>query len=338
LFNADTYVATNAPVWGTTKNLLIAQGTPNIVAPKGAGLRNETDKAKVIKGVKIKSWRRKDYSAGATNIVAIGWDGDAGEVDNKNMTVKCDEIKHLYIKLTGKPIENMFPGGYLLHVQAEGPCCDTCGDACEDMDPTALRDEFYDRIVEHTFLGGQNFTDYVTVTKLDSVNTAGDPVVGLQFESAFVEPTSDTCYFNLFPYNAEPVFIELSEWNPDWHGAPEKCTSTYPVTVIQEVEYPFGAGQWVMRYEAAAKGWDFMDYSEDMALRKARGEYLHTNPAVNYDKYTLTYEIEYNVLGWSDVYTDRYDLEVFVQTGQTTFRTAMNNYIASVTGLGVAGV
>lgn len=339
IFNADTYVADATPTWAEEKAIIIAQGTPDLSAmPKGAGIRNETDKTKIIIGKKITGWRKKAYAAGQNQIITIGWDGVNGNKDTKNMTVKCDEIKHLYIKLTGKPIEDLFPGGYLLHVEANGPCCTTCGDSCADIDPTDLRDEFYDRIVEHTFLGGMAITKYITVTKLTTTNTAGDPTVGLQFTSAFVDRTSDTCYFNIFPYNAEPVFIELSEWDPNWHGAPERCISTFPVTTTQEVAYPFGKGEWLMRYEAQARGWDMRDYSDDIVIRRAEGQYLNTDPAVNYDKYTLSFEFKYKVLGWSDEYTDRYDIEVFVQTGQTAFKNAINTYIASVVGTDVATV
>lgn len=339
IFDAETYAATAAPTWGTSKGIMIVEGTPDLSdLPAGAGIRNETDKSKVILGKKITGWRKKAYSAGQNQIMTIGWDGNADNKDTKNMSVKCDEIKHLYIRLTGKPIEDLFPRGYLLHVQAQGPCCTTCGDSCADIDPTDLRDQFYDAIVGHTFLGGIALTKYITVTKLDTTSTAGDPVVGLQFESAFVERADSTFYFDLFPYNNEPVIIEVSEWNPDWHGDPSRCISTYPVTETQALEYPFGEGGYVMRYEAKARNWDFREYSKDIAIRQAEGQTLNTIPTNNYDKYTLTFEYSYKVLGWSDTYVDVYDVEVFVATGQTAFATAINAYITSVTGLGLETV
>ncbi len=345
IFNADTYVADSTPTWTEEKAIMIAQGTPDLsYFPKGAGIANETDKSKAIVGKKITGWRKKAYSAGQANIVTIGWDGVNGNKDTKNMLPgKCDEIKHLYIRLTGKPVEDLFPGGYLLHVQAQGPCCDTCGDNCANVDPTLFRDQFYDRMLETVVLGGiklfgtgSDGSHYVTLTKLTTTNTAGDPCVGIEFTSAFVDRTSDTCYFDIFPWNAEPVYIEVSEYDPNWHG--DRCASNYPVTVIQNATYPFGKGEWLMRYEAEARGWDFMEYSYDLAERRAKGQVLNTVPTNNYDKYTLSFEFTYKVMGWSNQYTDRYDVEVFVATGQTAFKTAINAYIASVTGLGIAGV
>lgn len=330
IFDASTYLATTTPSWSTSKALLIAQGTPDLsYMPKGAGIKNETDKAKVIIGKKILSWRRKDYSAGAQNIVTIGYDGTDTD---KTISGKCDEIKHLYLKLTGKPIETLIPGGLIVHVEAQGPCCETCGDSCADVSGEIFTDEFITRLGQYTMLGGIPLSKFVLIEKIESGTS-----FGIKFTGAFVEHTSDLCYFDRFPYNADPIHIQVSEYNPDWHGT--RCESTYPVTVIQEVAYPFGDGQYVMRYEAKAIGWDDRDYNKfDIFLRQAEAQYLCTDPTVNYDKYTLEYEISYHVLGWSDVYTDRYELEVFVQTGQSAFRTAMNSYISSVTGLGIATV
>jgi hypothetical protein len=337
IFNAETYAADATPTWAEEKAIIIAQGTPDFSdLPKGAMIQNETNKTHMIIGKKITGWKKAEYQAGQNNIVAIGYDG----VDEtKTMTVKCDEVKHLYVKLTGKPIEDFMPGGYLLHVEAQGPCCDSCTtDDCEFVDPTDLRDEFYTRLTEHTILGGIPLSKFVLIEKTDGVDLDSNPVVGLKFTSAFVERESDLCYFNIFPYNAEPIFIEVSEFNPDWHGTPERCASTFPFTVLQEAEYPQGAGQWLMRYEAHHKLWDFESYHDDLALRAAYGDWLNTDPSLNYDKYSLFFDFSYKVLGWSDTYIDSYVVEVFVPTGQTAFETAMNAYIASVTGLGIDAV
>lgn len=348
LFDASTYDATNAPTWSSNPALLIAQGTPdNSFMPKGAGIKNETDKAKVVIGKKITAWRKKAYSAGQQQIITIGYDG----VDTtKTISGSCDEIKHLYIKLTGKPIENLIPGGLVVHVEAQGPCCATCGDSCASVDGRIFANAWIDQLNQFTFLGLLNkYSQFGVNTTLSAsyplgnyisyslLYDAGTGATGIRFTGAFVEATTSTCYFDRFPYNSDPVHIQLSEYNPDWHGS--RCQSTYPVTHLQEVTYPFGAGEYVMRYEAQAHGWDMRDYNKfDVFLRQAENQYLCTDPAVNYDKYTLTYEVSYHVLGWSDVYTDRYDLEVFVSTTQTAYKNAINSWISGITGSGIPSV
>lgn len=347
IFDASTYVATNAPSWASNKAILIAQGTPDLnanVYPRGAGLRNETDKAKVVIGKKILGWTKSTYQTPLQQIVTIGYDGTN---TSKSISGSCDEIKHLYLKLTGKPIENLIPYGIIVHVEAQGPCCATCGDSCASVDPRIFANALIDQLNQYNVLGigadsviPSTLIPVVPLGHFISYQLLYDAVsgaTGIQFTGAFVEATTDTCYFDRFPYNSDPVHIEVSNYNPDWHGSP--CENYWPVTVIQDVQYAFGSGQYVIRYEAQAHGWDMRDYNKfDTFLRQAEGQYLCTDPTQNYDKYTLSYEIEYNVLGWSDVYKDRYDLEVFVQTGQASFKNAMNTYISGVTGLGIPSV
>lgn len=348
IFDAATYLATNAPAWSTSKALLIAQGTPDLsFMPKGAGIRNETDKAKVIIGKRITDWSKKAAGAGQQQIVTIGYDGTD---TTKSITGSCDEIKHIYLKLTGKPIEQLIPGGLIVHVEAQGPCCATCGDSCASVDGQIFADEFINQLNQFNILGiadnsktlGVSSTlaasyplnKFVSYVKL---HDAGTGATGIQFTGAVVEHTTDTCYFDRFPYNADPIHIQVSEYNPDWHGS--RCEASYPVTTIQDVLYPFGDGQWLIRYEAQAHGWDDRQYNKfDTFLRQAEGQYLCTDPTLTYDKYTLTYRVQYHVLGWSDVYEDIYELEVFVQAGQTAFKNAMNTYISGITGAGIATV
>lgn len=330
IFNADTYSATTTPDWSTAKTLIIAQGTPDLsYMPKGAGIPNQTDKSKVITGKTITGWRKKAYSAGQQQIVTIGYDGTDTD---KTISGKCDEIKHIYLKLTGRPIEKLIPGGLIVHVQAQGPCCETCGDSCADVSGELFADEFISQLGQYRMLGGIPLSKFVLIEKIESGTS-----FGIKFTGAFVEHTTDTCYFDRFPYNADPIHIQVNEWDPNWHG--DRCASTYPVTVIQDPEYPFGDGQYVIRYEAEAIGWDNRYYNKfDIFLRQAEAQYLCTDPSENYDKYTLSYSVHYHVLGYSQIYTDNYELEVFVKTGQTAFKTAINSYISSVTGLGIATV
>lgn len=340
IFNADTYAATTTPNWSTAKSIIIAQGTPDQGdIPKGAGIRNETDKSEAIAGKKITAWRKTLNQAGQQNIVAIGYDG----VDNtKTISGKCDEVKHIYIRLTGKPIDVLFPtpGGYTLHLEAQGPCCSTCEDSCADVDPEYFADQFLENFNQSTFLGGIKMSTFVTAQKV--VTGSGDTKrAGIIFTGAFVEPVTSLCYFDQFPFNSDPVHIQLSEFNPDWHG--DRCASTYPVTVLQEVEYVQGSGEQVIRQEAYAHGWDMRYYYKwGVFARNAEGQYLFTDPTKSYIKYTLVFDYDYPVLGWSDRYNDRYDLEIFIDSTQsayiTAFETALNGYINSVTGLGVAPV
>lgn len=323
IFNADTNVALGSTfTYPTVKGFYVAQGTPDLsYMPKGAGIRNETDKSKVVMGKNIVGYWGKAAATGASDIVAVGYDGTD---TSKTMSGSCDQIKHLYVKITGKPIENLFPGGTIRHYQVQGPCCDTCGDSCASVTDSTWVDGLIDQINADTFLGGIPITKFIKVTKLSSGSS-----YGIKFESAWVDRTTDSCYFNIFPYNADPIYIQLSEYNPDWHGSP--CDSTYPVTVLQNAAYPFGDGQYIIRLEEFSKMWDFRYYSESLPERLAEGTVLNTDPTLKYDMWTVIFNTErWSELGWSEGLTDRYQLDVFMPTGTTAFQSRLNSYVTTI--------
>ena len=323
LFDATTNVALGAtPTYPTTKGFYIAQGTPDLsYMPKGAGIRNETDKSIAIYGKNIVDYWGKAAAAGQSDIVTIGYDGTD---TSKNMDGSCDEVKHLYIKLTGKPIENLFPGGTIRHYEVQGPCCDNCGDACASIPGSVWQQGFLNMIAQDTFLGGIPITNFIQATALTSGSS-----YGIQFQSAWVDRTTDACFFNIFPYNADPIYIQVSEYNPDWHG--NICADTYPVTQIQNAAYPFGDGQYIIRLEELTKMWDFRYYSELLPERLAEGTILNTDPTLQYDMWTLIANTaDWNVLGWSEHYQDRYQIDVFMPTGTTAYQNILNSYVVTI--------
>lgn len=323
LFNADTNVALGATfTYPTTKGFYVAQGTPDLsFMPKGAGIRNETDKSKPLYAENIVGYWGKAAAAGQSDIVAIGYDGTD---TSKGMTGSCDEVKHLYLKITGKPIENLFPGGTIRHYEVQGPCCDNCGDACADVSQDTWADGFIAQFDADTFLGGIPMSKFVKRTKLSSGS-----VRGIKFESAWVDRTTDSCYFNIFPYNADPIYIQVSEFNPDWHG--NRCADTYPVTNLQSAAYPFGDGQYIIRLEQLAKTWDFRDYSDDMAVRLAEGTVLNTDPTLTYDMWTVIYYTKrWGAMEFSEEMRDKYQLDVFMPHGNTSFQSRLNSYVVTI--------
>src|SRR5699024_3016288 len=125
IFDATTYAAVATPTAANNKGIIIAQGTPDQGGlPGGAGIRNESDKlAKIIQSGKITKWEAKLANAGQSRIIVIGNLGDGTNTDT--ISGKCDEIKNIYLDLSGAPIKNLVPGTSLIrHYAVEGPCCD----------------------------------------------------------------------------------------------------------------------------------------------------------------------------------------------------------------------
>lgn len=136
IFDAETYQATTAPVYNKNKSIIIAQGMPGppVMVKMGGlpGVRSE--KTDAIKGNLIHRFRSFRGKRGQTDLVAIGYDG----VDStKTIWARKDEIKYLYIKLTGQPINKIAsPNGLILRYSVHtgfdiccGPDCDDCATA-----------------------------------------------------------------------------------------------------------------------------------------------------------------------------------------------------------------
>lgn len=598
IFDAETYLATNAPTYLANKGLIFAQGVKDLSGmPNGAGIANETEKTKTVLGKRILSWRGKKAKTGQTMKVAIGYDG----VDNtKTISAKPGDIKYLYLRLTGKPIENLYPGGKILYYQYQEPCIDGCTDnGCTDINPLIIAENLRKQISEDFLMANNPLKDYVKVSVMSDCTTpppdatlvpfdtynltiqddgsdyslglvqaqapgtrikpierverfgitsvytvtvpdgaaaptaftnagaaaitdcavcptgytltpslkvfqvnqpaataaptglpgqqgaavlvannygykvyevfvsltqadaafitavaaingaeatllgvranvcilttptttawvagagcnkaqktyklsmrddecgtsflaqmqaiynpiygAGsvtevennaeyctrlynltitsddclaadcediswdytDPepfkgvswevivpedtsegcVAGLLFESAFVGRQENKCYFDIFPYEVDGVHIEVSNHSPDWHGS--VCEEDWPVTVVQEFEYPAGNGQFVARQELKSRGYHFKGYPDArfLAERLAEGADIVTDLNRYYDQYSLVFEFKYSVGGWSETYTDTYQVDFYYPTGQgKAFEAAMNTYLSA---------
>lgn len=162
------------------------------------------------------------------------------------------------------------------------------------------------------------------------VASGTDCVAGLLFESALVKRGESKCYYDIFPYEVDGIHIQLSEHDPDHHGSP--CADDWPVTVIREFKYPAGNGRYVARLEEASKAYHFKYFSDARHLpeRLAELQDLVTDLNSFYDQYSLIFEFKWSLLGWSDTYTDTYQINFFFPEGQgKEFERAVNSYITS---------
>jgi hypothetical protein len=161
-----------------------------------------------------------------------------------------------------------------------------------------------------------------------SVGVTGNCVCGIKLESAFVNRTTNECLYDYFPYDADGVHIQVSEFNPDYNGSP--CEGTWPITVLQEMEYPSGYGWYVAKEEEKSLSYWLRERSVDPAVRQAEGYHLATQFNKYYDEYTLEFDFKYHVLGWSEKYEDSYHLVFYVLEGQgKQLENAINEYITS---------
>jgi len=161
----------------------------------------------------------------------------------------------------------------------------------------------------------------------------GDPSTveqaGVIIETAFVNRITGDCTFDYYPYEADTVHIEVSEYNADYNGNP--CEDRWPVTQLQGVKYPQGVGSYVREQEKKSLSYFLLERSVDPAVREAEGFKFQTDPYQYYDEYTIEFDLSYKVLGWSQTYHDSYHQVVYFPEGKgAAFEQALIAYASSV--------
>lgn len=154
--------------------------------------------------------------------------------------------------------------------------------------------------------------------------------VGVLFESAFVDRIANECAFDYWRYDAEPIFIEISQHSQDYNDSPTICAEEWPVTVLQEAKLPIGVGSRVREEEAFFKGYDRKYRDANPIVRQLQDSILQTDPDKFYDQYTIAFEFDFHQSWFSEKLTDSYRLEIYFPEGQgKQFEAAINSYIVS---------
>jgi len=154
---------------------------------------------------------------------------------------------------------------------------------------------------------------------------------GVQLESTYVDLIADECAFDHWRYDAEPLFIEVSQHSQDYNDKPTICTGEWPVTEIQGVKLPIGVGSRVREEEAFFKGYErkYRD-CDNPIVRQYQDAVLQADPKKFYDQYTIQFEFDYHQSWFSEKNTDTYRLEFYFPEGTgKEFETAINSYLQS---------
>lgn len=152
---------------------------------------------------------------------------------------------------------------------------------------------------------------------------------GVIIETAFVNRITGDCTYDYYPYEADTIHIQVSEYNADYNASP--CENRWPVTELQSVKYPQGVGAYVRDQERKSLSYFLEERSQDPAVREAEGYVLQTNPTAYYDEFTLEFDFSYKVGGWSQTYTDSYHLSIYVPEGSgAQLQQALVTYAESV--------
>jgi hypothetical protein len=328
ILDGATYVSEVTPTYATNKAIQLVLGMPDVPQQLMVGLPQTNQYTKLIKGKFLKRVRRRSYHAGQTQKVAIGYDG----VDNtKTLFAKCGDVKTIFLRLTGNPIDKLYSNqGFIRQYKLESGCCDDCGgDTCADIDPEVLADALIAKIQADPKLSagnGQLVTATKTLTTVSGVKKAG-----VIIETAFVNRITGDCTYDYFSYDADTVHVEISEMNEDYNGSP--CEGRFPVTALQDPLYPVGLGVAVRDQEIKSLGYFLKERSSDPAVREAESYTLNSDITKNYDEWTLEFDFRYLVLGWGQFYTDSHHVVIYVENGSslsTALNTALTGWATSI--------
>lgn len=142
ILDAKTYTSTTAPTYAKNKALFLVHGTPEL--GDGALLDGNYDQnfySKLIKGKLLKDFKGKKARVGQNQILTIGFSGDVA--DTNTVFAKNGEQRHLYVTLTGGPIDKMFSKqGITRHYIQEYPINSDCTDVCASVNPIQVAEDF----------------------------------------------------------------------------------------------------------------------------------------------------------------------------------------------------
>lgn len=154
ILDAKTNKGVTSPTYATTKALKVVWGTPDTShLPLMAGVGNENEYSKLIKGKLLTNFEGKKAKRGQTEVWTVGNSGDVSDADT--LFAKIGEVKHLFIKLTGGPIDKLFSKQGITRqfstvVRSTAPDCD---DPCTNADCRLIAADLVKQINSDPLIG-----------------------------------------------------------------------------------------------------------------------------------------------------------------------------------------
>jgi hypothetical protein len=154
ILDAKSNVGVTSPTYAKNKALKLVWGTPDLShLPLMSGAANENEYSKLIKGKLLKDFQGNKAKKGQTEIWTVGNSGEVSDTDT--LFAKLNEVKHLFIKLTGGPIDKLFSKQGITRqfstvVRSSAPDCD---DPCTDADCRLIAQDLVKQINSDPLIG-----------------------------------------------------------------------------------------------------------------------------------------------------------------------------------------
>jgi hypothetical protein len=161
-------------------------------------------------------------------------------------------------------------------------------------------------------------------------STGTTDAVGVALESNYFDLETGECAYMYWRYDAEPIFIEVSQHSQDYNDKPTICAGDWPVTEVQQVNLPIGVGAQVRDVEIFFKGYERKYWDENPIVRQYQDSLVQADPKRMYDQYTIGFDFDYHITWFSGKETDTYRVEVYFPAGTGgQFQEAINGYLAA---------
>lgn len=175
ILDAKTHLAVTSPTYATTKALEVVWGTPDLGdLPLMSGVPNQNDYSKLIKGKLLTGFRGKAAKRPKQEVVTVGWSGD--DADTDTLFAQPGQVKHLFIKLTGAPIDKVYSvQGVIRQFSTKAGTTDDCGDPCTEVDCRLLVDDLVQQINNDPQIGINSKYSKNRYIKASSIVTCTTP-------------------------------------------------------------------------------------------------------------------------------------------------------------------
>lgn len=219
IVDAKSFKGVSNPTYAKNKAIKIVHGTPDLSGnPLMDGTYDQNEYSKLILGKKITGFRAKAAQRGQHQIIAVGFSGDVTDTDT--IFARPGEERHLYLTLTGAPIDILFSKqGITRHYIKEYPVNSDCTDVCSEVDRLGVAQDFVSMINADTQIN--RFVKASLVYSCDPALDAPDTQTVYKFQLTVPDTQND---------------ISLGAVQAQYPGSGVKRVGTQGVNSIYEIQ------------------------------------------------------------------------------------------------------
>jgi hypothetical protein len=168
--------------------------------------------------------------------------------DVSGWNVKCGDIVTLTLRAHSSYLDTLYFNGFTRSVTVQAPCCDCGGDPCENVDTSALIDQFIVKLTQQAPGNNPdniNFNDFYTFENVGGtiLRISGKPLTkyGQPCDVAAFPWEYDRMWFRTFVYSGPATTADFI--------VADACNIVAEAVVVQRSSYPSGTSDEIAQLE-----------------------------------------------------------------------------------------